>query len=102
VGAKIDFDKVPLLPNVEKYRKMGCVPGGAKKNFASYGKHITELNQMQQEILCDAQTSGGLLVFVDKNDTKGFLDICKKHNMDLLPIGKTTSIFDDKKFIEVI
>ncbi|HHD77323.1 MAG TPA: selenide, water dikinase SelD [Campylobacteraceae bacterium] len=90
IGARIAFEKVPQLPNTEKYRQMGCIPGGAKKNFKSYGHKISEMTQQQREILCDAQTSGGLLVIVKKEGREAFLEVAREQGLDLEPIGETT------------
>jgi selenide,water dikinase len=92
IGATVWFDKVPLLPNVEKYRQMGCIPGGARKNFLSYGDKISEMTEQQREILCDAQTSGGLLVLVRKNGVDAFLKLTKEAGMALEAIGETHAI----------
>ncbi|WP_296824220.1 selenide, water dikinase SelD [Sulfurovum sp.] len=90
ISAQIWFDKVPLLPNVEKYRQLGCIPGGARKNFASYGDKISEMTEQQREILCDAQTSGGLLVIVKKSGVEDFRAVTEKVGLALEPIGETT------------
>lgn len=84
-------DKVPLLPNVEMYRQLGCIPGGARKNFASNGSKISEMTQPQREILCDAQTSGGLLVIVKKDGLDAFLNLTKDSGLALESIGETTA-----------
>ena len=89
ISSEIHFDKVPLLPKVEKYRQMGCIPGGAKKNFMSYGSKISEMTQQQREILCDAQTSGGLLIIVEESGLAPFLEMSKQHDLNLEAIGKT-------------
>ncbi|NCO01169.1 MAG: selenide, water dikinase SelD [Epsilonproteobacteria bacterium] len=89
ISANIWFDKVPLLPNVEKYRALGCIPGGARKNFMSYGSKISEMTQQQREILCDAQTSGGLLVIVKKDGVDAFLELAQKSALHLEAIGET-------------
>ena len=99
IGATVWFDQVPLLPNVEKYRKMGCIPGGARKNFLSYGHKIGEMSEQQREILCDAQTSGGLLILVKKDGLQDFLEQTKKAGMDLEAIGETHA--PGKHLIEV-
>ncbi len=99
VGATVWFDKVPLLPNVEKYRQMGCIPGGAKKNFNSYGDAVSEMTQQQREILCDAQTSGGLLVVVKKEGLASFEQALAEEGMVLEPIGETHA--PGEKLIEV-
>jgi len=90
ISAKIYFVKVPLLPNVEKYRQLGCIPGGARKNFMSYGSKITQMSEQQREILCDAQTSGGLLIMVETRALDSFMELTKQNGLYLDAIGKTT------------
>jgi len=90
ISAQVWFEKVPLLPNVEKYRQLGCIPGGARKNFASYGDKISDMTQQQREILCDAQTSGGLLVIVKKDGLEAFKKVTEAAGLTLEPIGETT------------
>lgn len=91
IGATVWFDKIPLLPNVEKYRQLGCIPGGARKNFMSYGHKISEMTQQQREILCDAQTSGGLLVIVKKTGLEAFFEITRAFGLQLEAIGETSA-----------
>jgi len=100
ISAEVWFEKVPLLPNVEKYRQLGCIPGGARKNFASYGEKISEMTQQQREILCDAQTSGGLLVIVRKEGLGAFNDVCEAAGLSLEPIGETVA--KGQKLVEVL
>jgi len=100
IGATVWFEKVPLLANVEKYRQMGCIPGGAKKNFLSYGESISSMTQQQREILCDAQTSGGLLVVVKRDGVEEFLSTTANAGLKLDAIGKTHEM--GEKIIEVI
>ena len=65
-GAVIDFDAVPTLDRkaLESYHAQGCVPGGARRNFESYGKYLDIPEGFTRDLLCDPQTSGGLLVCV--------------------------------------
>ncbi|MFA6138684.1 MAG: selenide, water dikinase SelD [Sulfurimonas sp.] len=100
ISATVWFDKVPLLPNVEKYRQLGCIPGGARKNFMSYGSKISEMTQQQREILCDAQTSGGLLVIVKKSGLDSFFEVAQKAGLKLEAIGETST--KGQNLIEVI
>ena len=99
ISALIEYDKVPTLANVKKYLAMGCVPGGTRNNFASYGDKISPMTPEQQDILCDAQTSGGLLCVVRKDTIKEFLEITSKIGLDLEPIGHTMK--RGERFIEV-
>lgn len=91
ISANIRFERVPLLANVEKYRTLGCIAGGTRKNFASYGHKISPMTQQQREILCDAQTSGGLLVFVKKSGVDSFYEAVRQADLLLEPIGETVA-----------
>ncbi|QIZ78714.1 selenide, water dikinase SelD [Ferrimonas lipolytica] len=62
--AAINFESLPLLPQVSNYLEQGCIPGGSGRNFDSYGHKLPQLTDQQRTILCDPQTSGGLLVAV--------------------------------------
>jgi len=100
ISAKVYFDDVPLLENVKKYRAMECVPGGSHRNFESYGHKISAMTREQQEILCDAQTSGGLLCVVRNNAVDDFLAITKSSGLELKAIGETTA--PGQHLIEII
>ncbi len=64
LAARIRFEALPRLDKVEHYLAQGCVPGGTGRNFDSYGQHIGPVSDHQRALLCDPQTSGGLLVAV--------------------------------------
>jgi selenide,water dikinase len=59
----VNYSKVPVFKEIHDYIKK-CVPGGTLRNWDSYG-HIT-LKMKKTHILCDPQTSGGLLIAVKK------------------------------------
>lgn len=94
VSAEINYDQVPLLANTLKYLAMDCVSGGTKNNFASYGHKISDMTLDQRHVLCDAQTSGGLLVVVEDNATEAFLELTKNAGLNLSPIGRTIPLTD--------
>jgi len=100
ISAVVEYEKVPLLKNVKKYLAMECIPGGTRNNFASYGDKIGKMTLEQQNILCDAQTSGGLLCAVRKESVEEFLTITKGVGLDLKSIGKT--VVRGKNLVEVI
>ncbi len=64
VRAEIRFNDVPKLPNLAYYLEQKSVPGGTGRNFSSYGSNIAPLSDDQRNVLCDPQTSGGLLIAV--------------------------------------
>lgn len=102
LSAKIDFDKVPLLDKsvIDYYLAEGCVPGGTNRNWASYGHKIGQLSDYQKNILCDPQTSGGLLVAVETAYLKDFLKITKTNGLGLEAIGHFTTLGDHLVEIE--
>ncbi|WP_345970202.1 MULTISPECIES: selenide, water dikinase SelD [Sulfurimonas] len=89
IGAVIRFDDVPLLPKVKEYLAMECVPGGTRRNFQSYGHKIGPMTPEQQDILCDAQTSGGLLCAVRQEAVADFLALAEAEGLHLESIGET-------------
>ncbi len=86
--AELDAGAVPVLPGVTQYLAAGCVPGGTLRNFESYGERISLLGEDQKHVLCDPQTSGGLLVAVTPEGEAAFLDVAKQAGLELMPIGQ--------------
>jgi selenide,water dikinase len=86
--AELDAAMVPILPGVAQYLAAGCVPGGTLRNFESYGERISLLSEDQRHLLCDPQTSGGLLVAVTPEGEAAFLDVAKQAGLELQPIGR--------------
>lgn len=100
ISATIKYENVPLLANTKKYLAMDCIPGGTLNNFKSYGHTIEKMTKEQEIILCDAQTSGGLLAIVEKESVPKFLEITAKAGLDLQSIGETRA--STEKLIKVI
>ena len=101
VNAEIDFNSVPVLPHVHDYLQLGSVPGGTNRNFQSYGDKISAMSETQKQILCDPQTSGGLLVFVSEDSEKAFCDLSRDKGLDLTSIGRIKTA-DSGPMIEII
>jgi selenide,water dikinase len=85
--ARLEADAVPRLASVDHYLEQGCIPGGTLRNFDSYGGRIGQLTEWQKHLLCDPQTSGGLLVAVTSEGQAQFLQTATELGMDLRPIG---------------
>lgn len=88
LNAEVYFDKIPLLPNVHEYLDLGCSPGGTQRNFDSYKEFLGEMSQRQKEILCDPQTSGGLLIMVSDEGQDELIKLTRENDLELEPIGK--------------
>ncbi|WP_427312413.1 selenide, water dikinase SelD [Cupriavidus sp. H39] len=86
--ARIEYAAVPVLDDVIDYIGQGCVPGGTQRNFDSYGHRIAPLTEAQRALLCDPQTSGGLLVAVEPAGEAAFLAECQRLGLSLAPIGE--------------
>jgi selenide,water dikinase len=66
LSASIDVSAVPVLDAaVTDYIEAGCVPGGSQRNWQSIAQHISTISVESQALLCDPQTSGGLLIAVN-------------------------------------
>ena len=106
IAAQVEFDKVPILPHVLNYLQQGCTPGGTGRNYASYGHKVSPaegvLNETKKMILCDPQTSGGLLAAVRKDAVAEFKAVAAQHGLDLQPIGKTVAADSQSHVVEVI
>jgi selenide,water dikinase len=88
VCAEIDFARVPLLDALPRYVAQKTFPGGTARNFASYGHKVSPLAEGAKNILCDPQTSGGLLVTVAPDGREEFLRAAAGRGMKLAPFGK--------------
>lgn len=102
ISAQIDYEKVPILPHVLDYLAKGCTPGGTERNFASYGHKVAPIEDATQKmILCDPQTSGGLLAAVRNDAIEPFLAVASATGLTLEPIGRTRPQSEQSYCVEV-
>lgn len=73
--ATIFYDKVPFLPDVKNLAVGGVIPGGSYNNlnFISGFVNFGNLPRTDQLLLCDAQTSGGLLIALPEDEAEKLL-----------------------------
>ncbi len=67
VGAHIHADQVPILDAARSLAEKGMVPGGTRRNrdaLTNVVRWEPDIDEVSQLLLCDAQTSGGLLIAV--------------------------------------
>ncbi|MCH9646561.1 MAG: selenide, water dikinase SelD [Proteobacteria bacterium] len=88
VSATVNYSAVPTLPNIQSYLADGCSPGGAQRNFDSYGQHLSSMNGEVQSIICDPQTSGGLLIMVSGEAQAAFEKIMQSAGFNASAIGE--------------
>jgi selenide,water dikinase len=81
-GAKldvaIDWSRVPVLEGVRELAAAGHVTGASGRNWAGYGASVRlpeGFTAVDQALLTDPQTSGGLLVSCARGDAERVLDV---------------------------
>ena len=82
VAARIAVSQVPVLENALALAAAGCVTGASARNWASYGSHMQideRLDATRRALLCDPQTSGGLLVACAPEALPTALEILARH-----------------------
>jgi len=87
-------DDVPVLPRTKELASQGFVPGGTKNNFAHVQGDVTfaeTLDQLDQWILCDAVTSGGLLISVASDDAAALLAELRGAGVEAGLIGEVSA-----------
>lgn len=92
VGVRIGKAQVPVLPRVRELAEAGFVPGGTKNNYAHLEGTVAfaeSIDQLDQWILCDAVTSGGLLIAVAADKADALLDDLRRAGVEAAIIGET-------------
>ncbi|MGA7180432.1 MAG: selenide, water dikinase SelD [Thiobacillaceae bacterium] len=94
LSADIQFASLPIHPLAEKLAQQGFGPGASERNWSSYGHEVAlpdSMSDWQRKMICDPQTSGGLLVACDENDADEVLELFRKNGfMSANPIGRLT------------
>lgn len=79
----IDWPAVPLLEGARALAEAGYITGASARNWASYGAHIQldeKMTDLDRALLCDPQTSGGLLVSCAADSLDEVLAIFHRHD----------------------
>ena len=82
LGARVSMARTPLLDEVLAMAEVGRVTGASARNWDSYGAEVRlapELGPAHRALLCDPQTSGGLLVACAPDAVGEVLDIFGRH-----------------------
>ena len=104
VGMKIDSTSIPVFTEVADFAKAGLCPGGLYRNKEFYGEMVELSKQVPdyiQDILFDAQTSGGLLISIASEAAKSLVTKLRKAGVpDAAIIGDIISKPAGKIFVE--
>jgi selenide,water dikinase len=93
--AQIDWNNVPLLPQVQALAEQGIITGASERNWLSYGNAVSlpvDFSAAQKALLTDPQTSGGLLVSCSPDSINDVMQVFKAHGFaNASVIGKMTA-----------
>lgn len=94
VGLEIYFNQIPLISPARKYADAYTFPGGASDNRLWFGDRVSfhpTLNEFDQMLLFDPQTSGGLLLCVPDDRLVVFREKAKERGIQVWEIGLVSS-----------
>jgi len=89
VSLEIDLQLVPVLEGTYELSSQGVVPGGSKSNHKWLEKDVVyndTIDIAQQLVLCDAITSGGLLIAVSEDQAIEYIKLNDSYKV----IGRVT------------
>ncbi|MCK4466836.1 MAG: selenide, water dikinase SelD, partial [Desulfobacterales bacterium] len=94
-GTGLWSKKIPIIPEAFDYAAMGLVPAGAYKN-REFREGIVDISpsvkQVVMDILYDPQTSGGLLICVERENAGDLVNELKEKGIDdVAVIGEVLS-----------
>jgi len=91
LSAVVDAEAVPVLPGVVELLGAGFWPGGSGRNLDSVRPHVLDdPAEATLQILCDAQTSGGLLMAVPPDREGALLGALEEEGVAAAVIGELT------------
>ncbi len=88
---QLSVSALPLLPGARGYAEVGMVPGGTQSNRAYYGPQVQldpTLTWVDEWILHDPQTSGGLLLAVPAAGLNQFMTVCAATGQAVWVVGQ--------------
>jgi len=90
VALEIDAGRVPLLDGARHAAETGEDFGGLKANrsWVAPLSNLDELDATTVKLLCDPQTSGGLLAAVAPAGEGGFVEACRAEDVTAVTIGR--------------
>lgn len=94
VSFEISYSQVPILEGALELAKNGVVPGGSKSNYKWLNDDVhydEDILPEEQLVLCDAITSGGLLIAISENEAAQYVNkLQTAGNTYVTVIGKVT------------
>ena len=102
LSANLQYSDIPLLPESANYVKEGFYADGALRNWKSVAAHVDGANTMERMmLLCDPQTSGGLLIACDEAALPQLEELFNRTGNLFRRIGKLHGGLNNKRIIVV-
>jgi len=102
-SCQINVSKVPVIEGVYELAMAGAIPGGSRNNLSFVNDHVAwadGISEVQKLILADAQTSGGLLMAMDREFAEKYItELASQYNQQAWRIGEIVP--RGKKRIEI-
>jgi selenide, water dikinase len=88
-GTDIELAAVPFMDGVRELAERDLFPSGSRRNHDAYREQVDwgGISELDQMMLCDAQTSGGLLVVVPPENASGFENALRTAPFPAVRIG---------------
>lgn len=89
----IEKNKVPVFEGARRHAQSGIKTGASGRNWDSVSHMVTgQMSAMETDLLCDPQTSGGLLVSCSPEAAHSALETFRRHgHADAAIIGRVES-----------
>jgi selenium donor protein len=92
--ARIYSSLVPFFSDAVRLTGMGIIPGGTRDNFRSFDQYVrwgNDVTEVEKILMNDAQTSGGLLIFVPAEKKDKLLSALQNEGIPAEYIGDVTA-----------
>ncbi|GAF02074.1 selenide, water dikinase SelD [Saccharicrinis fermentans] len=86
--AYIKHENIPRFDMLDEYIAQDCIPGGTHRNWDSFGDKINLADLRLKSLLCDPQTSGGLLIAVEPASCRDVEELLKKYDVEAKSFGE--------------
>jgi selenide,water dikinase len=100
---RLNVHEIPIIPEAIDFASMGLLPAGAYKNKEFREKMVkfsSAIDSLFHDILFDPQTSGGLLICIEKDQTNDFANALVAKGVDQAAIiGEIISDPREKIFV---
>jgi selenide,water dikinase len=106
LDVQINWSAVPLLEGVQALAQQGFITGASGRNWAGYGEEVVlpeGFSPVDQAMLSDPQTSGGLLVSCAPNALEAVMAVFAQHGFEhATVVGSAAQKKGDKPVLRVV